>query len=771
MKQILKVNKREIIDLMIELTYLAVIFIIPLYFSVAFPTYNIFELSKLGVFKILVWLLFFLTVVKFVFYPPGGFFNFRSASFWRFLFKKYFFIPIIFIIGLGITLFFSTDFEQSFFGSYDRQAGYLSYLFYFFWFILVIFNILTINNRLSRKSPAEGLEKKINRVIVVAAISGFLVAVYGILQILGIDFLHWPEDPLLTKRTLSTFGQPNFLASWLLLVIPLSAYLVYNNKKFLLRFFYFLILFAQIACLFFTSSRGGLAALGLMGLLFVVYLIFFTKIKKLYKFLICFCLTVFLALGLIGLNIFFPGRLSSLSDLKSGSLAARVNFYQAAADAIIKKPVFGYGLENSGEVFINYYQPDWGIYGNVGATTDKAHNLVLDIILASGFFGLILFTILYYYFFRLAGENIHRQKMSALSLALSLGGAGYLISLIFSFSITTGEVYFWLYLALIVAISIGQNEIGAPETSGPGRGFGFVKSFFLLLILFISGLGISYEFRILAADYYFNKLYYTLAEKQYFTVFVLADYIDAARTNLINQERYDRFLGDKLSDFYPEIKELSSKKVVLEKIAELDKGMPEKGYENILVKGKINSVLGNYILAEKYFYEIIGRSPYWPKTYLELGNLFFKEGKIKEAIINYQLVEKILPEVDDKRLNAPHKEIVKTYRKIIFKKLGDIYFKQKNYSEAEKNYQLAYLNDFNDFTLFKNIADTYYLRGDFKKALEYNLRGLERSPKDYSWYLGAALIYKEMGDKGKSEFYFNKSTELAPAGKDLPVLN
>jgi putative inorganic carbon (HCO3(-)) transporter len=751
----LDLKGREIIDLLIEFSYLAIIFIVPIFFAAIYQTYNIFELNKLFIFKIFVWLLFSLTAVKLIFYRV------------KWPLKKHWLIPGIFIISLGISLFFSLNPQQSFFGSYDRQAGYLSFLFYFFWFVLVVFNILTIDNRSSRKSPADNLEKKINRIIITAVISSFLVALYGILQIFGIDFFSWPEDPLITRRTLSTFGQPNFLASWLLLVIPLSAYLIYQNKKFLFKFFYFLILSAQIVCLFFTSSRGGFVALGIAGLLFVIYLIFFSKLNKHYKFLAGLGLAILLISGVVGLNIFLPGRFTGLLNFQSGSSAARVDFYQASADAITKRPFFGYGLENSGEIFINYYQPNWGINGDVGSTTDKAHNLILDIVLATGFFGLIFYIILYYYFFRLAGDNIRQKKMGNLSLALALGGASYLFSLMFSFSIIAGEIYFWLYLALLAAINLDQGDI----KELPPRIFKkepiLIKSLLILFIVSVSSWGGYYEVRVLTADYYFSKLYYTLAEEQYFTTFVLADHITAQNTNPINQEYYNRFLGDKLSDFYPQIKDLSSKKVVLEKIAELDKEIPEKGYENILVKGKMNSVLGNYILAEKYFFEVTNKTPYWPKTYLELGNLFFKEGKIKEAIINYQLLEKILPDVNDSRLNDGHRKILKLYWKVITQKLGDIYFKDGNYIEAEKNYQLAYLNDVNDFTLLKNIADTYYLRGDFAKALEYNLRGLERNPEDYSWYLSTALIYKKMGNIDEAKNYFNSALKLAPTNEVL----
>jgi len=759
MKMIQKFELREIVDLLIEFVYLMTIFAVPIYFSAFFPTYNVFELSKLFIFRTLVWCLFFLTTIKIIFYWPKNFT----------VFKKYFIFPTIFIVGLGISLFFSGNIAQSFFGSYGRQAGYLNNLFYFAWFVLLVFNIRTINNKFSRSDSRDTLEKRINRIIFTINLSGLIVAAYGILQIMGIDFLSWPENPLFTRRTFSTFGQPNFLASWLLLVFPLAAYSIYNNKKMLVRFFYFLVLAAEIIALFFTSSRGGVVAFGLTVLIAIIYLIFFTKIKRSHKIWASSGLLIIMILGAFGLNLIIPGRFSSLTNLKEGSTAVRVNFYNAAYDAILSKPLFGYGLENSGEILIDYYRPDWGIFGDVGAVTDRVHNLVLDIILTTGLFGLVFFIILFYYFFSLAFKNIAQNKMRFLSLAIMLGAAGYLLSLMFSFSLISGEVYFWLFLALLIIINLGddESELFKIETKGFNNYLGLARIISLLLITGATVWGINYEFRVLEADHYFNQLYYTLAEKQYFTAFTLASYMEGENTNKVNQEYYNRFLGDKLSDFYPSIDDTLTQKLVAFKLLKLDKILVPGLYENNYIKAKINATLGNYSQAEKYFQDVTAKTPYWPKTYLDLGSMFVKENKITQAIVNYQLLLKILPDVNDSRLNDLHKSVLQSYRKTIYKNLGDIYFQLNNFSEAEKNYQQAYLADTYNYTLFKNIADTYYQRGDYKNAIEYNIRGAARNPSDYSWPLAVALIYKEQGNKIEATRYFNQALKIAPNNTNL----
>jgi tetratricopeptide (TPR) repeat protein len=226
-------------------------------------------------------------------------------------------------------------------------------------------------------------------------------------------------------------------------------------------------------------------------------------------------------------------------------------------------------------------------------------------------------------------------------------------------------------------------------------------------------------------------------------------------------------LADKLSDFLPEIKELSVKKIAQEKLLEADKHLALRGYENIYVKAKINSALGNYQLAETYFQEILGLTPYWPKTYIDLGRALSREAKFSEAIASYRLAEASLPGLNDSRFNDLHRNILKVYRKVIFQELGNIYFFLKDYPEAEKYYQAAYLSDVNDFTLLKSIADTYYQRGNFDKALEYNARGAKRNPSDYSWPLAISVLYRAKGDEIMSRRFLDEAIKLAPDNEEL----
>lgn len=758
---------REVLDLLVEASYLAVIFLVPLWFAYLFPTYNIFEFNKLIVFKILVWLLFLFTSLKIVFFHSHLNFPFR------YFFKKYWLWPAVFIVGLGAALLFSDNPLLSFYGTIERQGGLVSYLYYFFWFVLVSFNLLTVNNHLPQEADSKG--KKIRRAVITAAMSATLVSVYGILQILNIDFISWPEAPFLTYRAFSTFGQPNFLASWLLLVMPLSLYLGYSSRRFLIRFLYFLCAVIQLACLIMTGSRSGLLALLFASGLYLAYLFFTAAWTRRRKALIGSFFVLISVISLLSVNKVWPGRISDIFDYQSGSVAARVNFYFSAADSIKSRPLFGYGLESGNEVFIKYYEPDWAVYGDVGQSADRAHNLVFDILLTVGAWGLALFLVFYYFFFALAGNNMKARKDPRLSSALALGAAAYLFSLLFGFAIVAGEIYFWFFLALLAVLNHGVDEtagksglmvfIGGLCRSGRSRLI--MKIIMAIVLAALSFWQISRSFRTLAADYYFNKIYFTLARLDYFTALTLDSYLREQRTNPINQMAYDSFWGEKLSEFYPTIDELAVKKVVGDKMKEVEASLPAEGYKNLLVKAKINNALGDQTLAQIYLDKVIELAPHWPLAYLERGKASFNQEDFKRALIAYNLALLNLPSADDSRLNDPHRDLVRRYQYFIYSRIGAIYEQEKNYAAAEKYFRLAYQSDPSDFVLLKRMADMAYRLGNLKKAIEYTERGLMRNPTDFRWHVALAALYYENGNQTSAASHIEKALLLAPDNLEI----
>lgn len=762
-------KKERILEIASETVYLLAIFLVPIWFAYLFPIFNMFEFSKLILFRLLFWSLFLITFSRFFLLYRRG----ERLLVWRFSLWRSFVAPLILIIGLGISIFFSFNWEQSLFGSYERQQGWLSYLFYFSWSVLLYLNLLWPKIGKTVISRQE-LFSRIKRILKVICASASLVALYGILQIMNIDFLTWPEPPYLTGRTLSTFGQPNFLASFLLLIIPVVIYLAYEAKNFIWRFVYLLLASAQLICLFFTSSRGGLVALMMAVALFILYLVLTSRLSLRIKSALVVGAIMLGLLGVAFLELVTPGRIKASLDLSGGSLAARVFFFQAASEAALDKPLFGYGLENSSEVFIKYYERDWGVFGTVSSNTDRVHNLILDIILTTGFFGLLLFTLWYYHFFRLGWQGIkHEEKeVKNLLIALFLGALAYVFSLLFSFTIVGGEIYFWTFFALLAALTLGSKE--APllvKNNKIKKSYLRLPYLGLFFVIILSGWQIKQNLSAWMADYYQNEVFATTSQGDLLLGALISEEARLSAINPVIRDYYGYYVGDKLAGYcrLGEFRDLSEEKLIEMKLEKLLASLPDKGYRNLLFKARAAACLDNRPLADYYFDLINNLAPEWPLGYIERGHYLLKYGELSGAEYYYRLADINLPDINNDKLNDEHRLSVSQNKFIIYSSLGNGYFQQGVYKRALDFYTLAFKHRPEDYTILKKIADCYYLKGDLESAQRFVRQGLQANPKDYNWWLALAAL--EFEDKSIESALSNleQALKLAPTDKQNQI--
>jgi len=382
---------------------------------------------------------------------------------------------LIFISLLTLTLLFSERPEISFWGTYQRKMGYLTWLHCFIFFLVLFFNLKS--------------KKQIKRIVWTIFFSSLVVVFYGILQILGLDPIIWIENPLLTKRVFSFTGQPNFLASFLLLTLPLIFWLFLEEKKstllnppkeerqsryltgftllnpqkeerqsryltgFIVKSLIFIGFVFSLICLFLTGSRGGLVGL-LAGLFF--FLIFKAIISQKKKLLFFTLLVLFVSLSLVVFLNFtdplkdkkienpFLSRFSSLLHLRRPGETAqyRLVLWQNAWSLIKRKPVFGYGLETQFFQFIKLFKPQEAVLEEPQLYADRAHNDFLDMAVQTGLLGFFGYLLMIGYVFFVGFKKRSLYLLTALF--------SYLVSLQFSFHDHIGLLYFWLYFALIV---------------------------------------------------------------------------------------------------------------------------------------------------------------------------------------------------------------------------------------------------------------------------------------------------------------------------------
>lgn len=240
-------------------------------------------------------------------------------------------------------------------------------------------------------------EKLRSRILTVYLLVSLIVSAYGIRQkFIGVKPLAtWtdPTSPLAdTTRVYSFLGNPNLLSAYLIPAVAFSviALMVWQSKpqKVLAGF----ALIINIACVYFTGSRGGWLGLIGTGIAFLLgfkfwwseYLSPFWR-----KWLIPSAIASFVVLIGIGMIFVEPLRLRILSLFSwrgDSSNNFRINVWIATLQMLRDYPLIGIGLGN--QVFNQIYP----LYMQTKFTALSSYCVFLEIALETGLIGLFVFT-------------------------------------------------------------------------------------------------------------------------------------------------------------------------------------------------------------------------------------------------------------------------------------------------------------------------------------------------------------------------------------------
>ncbi len=214
-------------------------------------------------------------------------------------------------------------------------------------------------------------------------ISCTIVSCYGIFQnFFGLAETTWQDADMFSSikgRVVSTFENPNVLAEYLIMVLPLILAVFIVAKSLKGRVFILLCGALSCGCLIYTWSRG--AWLGFM-LGVIIFMLMYSK-KTLAAMLFCL-------LGIPFLPFVLPEsiiqRFTSIGDLGDSSTSYRVYIWNGVVKMLKDYLFTGIGIGN--ESFKLVY-PAYALSGI--ETAPHSHNLYLQITVELGIFGLIVF--------------------------------------------------------------------------------------------------------------------------------------------------------------------------------------------------------------------------------------------------------------------------------------------------------------------------------------------------------------------------------------------
>lgn len=308
-------------------------------------------------------------------------------------------LPILVVI-FGLVGFVSSwlgvDFGKSLSGNYYRQDGLLTLIHLaVFFFLLRIFWDDTW-----RESTAKAV-----------TLGCFLASLWAI-------FLFFRSGSVIGP----TFGQPNFLAGYLLVCLPFSVWLVTRSFK-RENFFWWLVLICQAGAILMTFSKAGVLGLLLFGSTY-----FFLRRKKKFWLLGILGVMVVLALFVAGEEKWQP--------------EGRERIFKRGVIAWAKRPIFGWGWANFDYAFESV---NWPIKFNNDVYVDKAHTHLLEVLVAEGVVGFLVYATI----ILKLGERLWLKVKGKWEKTL------FLVFLLFLFHSQTNvisineELIFWLILGIV----------------------------------------------------------------------------------------------------------------------------------------------------------------------------------------------------------------------------------------------------------------------------------------------------------------------------------
>lgn len=261
-----------------------------------------------------------------------------------------------------------------------------------------------------------------------AIISTFLVALFALWQVIQINIFHNHAISTYNGRIVGTLGNPNFLAGYLVMLLP---FVLWYRQK-INKLLQLIIILLIILTTFYTDSRAAYLAIVFLFLVYSLRLISKLNISKivigLSMILIFFGLFQFADLFVYKNTIFkdpvpvikergcpeswptkYPWKIITdihknivLSSGREAPCDNRLLIWTVGLEALNKQPVLGYGQDNF----------ELAIPTGKMHLTDNAHNIFLETAMSSGIIGLFFYVLILIYFLRKAAFDIRMSLIA-----------------------------------------------------------------------------------------------------------------------------------------------------------------------------------------------------------------------------------------------------------------------------------------------------------------------------------------------------------------------
>lgn len=354
---------------------------------------------------------------------------------------------LLYFAWLVFSTVFSISVSQSILGNPYRYEGLATILLYF-----ALFLIARQQGTISKKNIHWML------------LTGCVVVIYGILQSYGMEF--FPRDFIREKwvTPFSTIGNPNFLGTYIVLLLPFAVHLFIIEKKKIGLLIYAVLFYGLLT----TMTRGTWIGAFISVLLYLAILF---KYRDRFKFTIIdiIILSIVTVICLVVFDISTSGsfflRFLSISQEIGKVITGGENLELAGSyrmfiwlktiELIKMRPLVGFGLENLHLAFEQYFAAD--IIKVIGGPLiiDRAHNEYLQIAVSSGIPALLIYITFVTLVIR---KGVSRMLELPYAIPLLVAVSGYLVQAFFNISVVAVAPIFWVFLGFLASSKPIETE-------------------------------------------------------------------------------------------------------------------------------------------------------------------------------------------------------------------------------------------------------------------------------------------------------------------------
>jgi len=394
-------------------------------------------------------------------------------------------LVLAFLAWVALTTVTSTHWPTALFGKPRRYEGLLSFVNY----AVIYFLVLQFADQASR----------VRRLAQSLFWGSVVVAVYGVLQFAGLEFVNWGALPFETNRAFSTYGNPDLLGGFLIFSVTVALGLALLEQRLAWRLVYWAGFGLNGLALIVAFTRGawigGAVSLALLGVIAWRQRVPMRRIDWAPA-----GVSIAVAVGVVWRSLSNPNevmnfgkRLASIFQFGGGSGQTRTEIWQAAVAAIKERPVLGWGADTFRLVFPKFKPVEYVRDAGGASVADNVHDYPLQLASGIGIPGALMF----YGIFAWAGvrsfRTVFRRSSDPTRIifgAFWAAAAGYLVQLLFGLSVTGAAFLLWVALAVVLAPTARLVEVRAPR-------WGTVAG---LVVLAVVALGVGYQGVFILAD-------------------------------------------------------------------------------------------------------------------------------------------------------------------------------------------------------------------------------------------------------------------------------